>query len=187
MNKCDNGHKYGNYIVEEGSCYRECKCCQYRQDYPLDSDILKEVAKQEETKRLLEILLTRDPELISTSDSVANLIGCLLDDIFYIDVDNMDEQIVSSIRQLNNDERFFVDEQRYNFLSDVTRCFSLFFEKEKLEITCGLDNFPDLETKYYHKRLCDSFDILYDTSQVKSQEILAEIYDQRLKESSIVR
>lgn len=73
-----NGHQYGLWQIEnENEVSRTCLTCEQKQTYPMSSDTLKEIKKQQEANKLLTSFLN-----IPNYDN--NLIGYLniiLDDV----------------------------------------------------------------------------------------------------------
>ena len=187
MDKCGNGHKLGNYMFSDDrkSIYRACLCCGKKSSYPLTKEFVKQIEKQDTASKFVSTLIEQDPNIIKDSDDVVRLSGNLMDYMYYIDVsDDNHNSIVSSIDKLNGREEFFVDRGRYELLGNVSDCFSMFFKKEELEIACGLDNFPDVETKNYYEELVCSFDILYDEIENNFDKIFNDLYEQHNSKES---
>ena len=52
-NNCNtNGHQYGLWQIEnENEVSRTCLVCEYKQKYPMTSDTLKEIKRQQEANK----------------------------------------------------------------------------------------------------------------------------------------
>lgn len=78
-NNCTtNGHQYGLWQIEsEKEVSRTCLNCAYKQKYPMTSDSLKEIKKQQEAAQLLTCFLN----VPSYDDNLIGYINIILDDV----------------------------------------------------------------------------------------------------------
>ena len=180
MNKCNNGHVYGEYTIIDGKASRTCMCCGHVQEYPIDKDIVDEISKQKEAKILINTLLSGDPELITSNEDAVKLVSCIIDDMFDIHVYNSGKQqeIINSVRQFSKYDDFF---------KNASDCLNLLFKMYEFKIAYGLDNFLDEESKIIYEAMCDKFDSSYNNSIRMSENILATLHDSQNQKESFIR
>ena len=111
VNSCDNGHKYDLWFLSEdmSMASRVCMNCGFVEVIPATKNILEQLKKQVDSKKLLDSFLT-------LSDEDFNLIGYLnviLDEAYYY-INSIDKSM------LNDKLKFFVSS---NYLSEENKFF----------------------------------------------------------------
>lgn len=180
MSKCNNGHIYGSYNINENSIVRVCKCCGEKTTYPLDADIITEIKKQEEASLFVNALIQDNGSIINNSDDVIRLFSGLLDNIFYINTTKENqEQMINKMQMLViNTKDDFPDKSLLDDVIGTIECFRLFFRKEQFEIALGIDNWKNnADTNKTYEETCEKFDIIHNKLLKKFDKHLSVLYD----------
>ncbi len=121
-NKCHNMHKYGPFEKNNNNYYRKCLRCNKKNYYPLNDEIKNEYNNQRIINYIIEIIIKKDLNRIQNNNYYFRLIICLLNNISYIYLSEINQnKLLQSLKELNiyfnknNKDRYKLIDKTINY------------------------------------------------------------------------